>query len=366
MPRLFRFLFIVLLILGLSSPQAVKAETQGPVPNVPQTDRLVVFEGFLASGCISSLDAGLEMDWLAAGEYQNKPVVFLEYNGSSPNPLRINRFWAATAMATLPYAMADSGSRFFSPSGGAGTAQLFYNEYKKMLDAELARPPQADVIATWKRVGDQVTLTVTLTNLSGVTLSSGNSATVQGLMYINKKISITNRYVLQVTQGNISSLAPGQTATYTLPFTTMNGTDWSKVEFLALVDYRPGGNTGPYDMLQAAKAQQESTPQIITVSPGAMMVMTDPAGAGEPDLVVDLQGAGGTSWTASSGEAWLLTTPSAGTGPGQVHLTLDKAAMAPGWQQGTVTFTTSGGSNQVTVQAYLGTITTLQIPLVSR
>jgi len=59
-----------------------------------------------------------------------------------------------------------------------------------------------------------------------------------------------------------------------------NVADWSKVHTLVLVDYRPGGTSGAYDMLQAVSADvrpaltvsKQATPD--PVQPGALLSYT--------------------------------------------------------------------------------------------
>lgn len=131
----------------------------------------------------------------------------------------------------------------------------FYNDYRTMIDAELTRPAQAEITATYQRIGNHVNFTGQVKNLSSVTLSSLNLATIHGIVYEDAHVGVTNRYVRAAVATNITSaLAPSATTSFTLDTTDLTVIDWNKLHYLVLVDYRPAGATGPFDMLQAAFA----------------------------------------------------------------------------------------------------------------
>jgi len=122
----------------------------------------------------------------------------------------------------------------------------FYNVYKAMVDTALARPAQADITATWQRVGDKVRFDVRLTNLSLVTLSSSNSATVHAIVYEDVHVADTDRFVRAAVFSDItSSLAPGATASFVLETADLSEVNWDKLHFIVLADYYPGGHLPP-------------------------------------------------------------------------------------------------------------------------
>jgi len=79
--------------------------------------------------------------------------------------------------------MADSGQQF--SNGYLGSSA--HDTYKGVVDTALARPPQADIQATSRRIGNRIHFDVQLTNLSGASLSSSNAATIHGLSMKNTR-----------------------------------------------------------------------------------------------------------------------------------------------------------------------------------
>ena len=187
-----------------------------------------------------------------ARDYSGQLVVFLEQNVDHPVGSRYDRWWAAYGggSASLPLVMADSGHQI---SNGSVS---FYNVYKGMVDAELARAAQAYIAASCRRVGNQIQISGQMTNLSGVTLSSsGNVATIHAIVYEDAHVGVTDRYVRTATSTGItSSLTNGSTMTFTLETSDLTGVNWDDLHTIVLADYRPGGSSGAYDMLQATIA----------------------------------------------------------------------------------------------------------------
>jgi len=197
----------------------------------------------------------LAEDYLKAG----KPVVFFEQDVDNPiDGTRKNRWWRSylafggnPSGAMLPWVMTDSGSQVIFGE----TGPTFYNYSTAMIDASLARPPQAGITAQVQRVGNSFHFDVQVTNLSGVTLSPSNEATVYGIVYEEGATDgLTSRYVRAAASTGISSLASGATASFALDTSalSLSGVQWSHLHPVVLVDYRPGGSSGQYDMLQAA------------------------------------------------------------------------------------------------------------------
>jgi uncharacterized repeat protein (TIGR01451 family) len=223
-----------------------------------------------------------------AGEYAGQPVLFLEQNVDSSLGDRKDRWWAAHGGGTvlLPLSMVDSGNQIHN---GYVDSDTSYNAFKTMVDTALARPALAEMQAQAQRVGDGFHFEVQLTNLSGVTLSSDNHATVHALVYeehtpLDPNVDhITGRIVRAAVSTGVSpALAHGETATFTLETGALgNVVDWDMVHGLVLADYRPGGTSGAYDMLQTALAgggepaltvSKQATPG--TVLPGGILTYT--------------------------------------------------------------------------------------------
>ena len=101
-----------------------------------------------------------------------------------------------------------------------------------------------------------------MTNLSGVTLSSSDAARVHAIVYEEHTPAdpnvdhITGRIVRAAVSTGVSpALADGATAAFTLDTADLtNVVDWARIHTIVLADYRPGGSSGTYDMLQAVSA----------------------------------------------------------------------------------------------------------------
>jgi uncharacterized repeat protein (TIGR01451 family) len=195
-------------------------------------------------------------------EYAGQPVVFMEQDADDPVGARYSRWWAAHGggSVTLPLVMVDSGNQI---SNGYVD---FYNVYKSMIDTSLARPAQAEIQASSRRSGDTLHFEVQLMNLSGVTLDYGNGATLHALVYEDARVGLTDHFVRAATSTAIPGLAHGETTTLTLE-TDLSGVDWDNIHAIVLADYRPGGSSGAYDMLQAATA--DLAPTLISIEPAS-------------------------------------------------------------------------------------------------
>ncbi len=182
-----------------------------------------------------------------AREFADDPVVFLEYDVDNPPGDRISRWWVAWGnggSATLPLIMVDSGQQL------GGGYESFYQVYRAMVEAELQRAPRAKIEVSRERVGNSFRFEIELTNLSDVTLNSTIGAKVHAIVYEEIHYADTGRWVRAAADQPISSLAPGQTKSYTIEV-PVQGVDWDKVHSVVLADYRPDGPSGIFDTLQA-------------------------------------------------------------------------------------------------------------------
>jgi hypothetical protein len=97
---------------------------------------------------------------------------------------------------------------------------------------------------------------VQVTNQSGLTLGSHNDATVWAIVYEQTEPMVagrrTARFVRAVARRPVTTpLSPGATQGFSLDTKDLGAVNWVNLKAVALVDYRPGGNSGPYDSLQA-------------------------------------------------------------------------------------------------------------------
>lgn len=234
-----------------------------------------------------------------------------------------------------------------------------------MVDAELARPPQAEIQAYWWRNGNKVQFSVQVKNLSGVDLSITNHATVQAIVYEDAHVQLTNRFGRAVVSKNIT-LANQATGTYTLETTDLLNVNWDNLHFIALVDYRPGGEVGAYDMLQAAIALPIASP--FNVLPESISFMVDPADVSVPPVSLNFLGDSSLSWTATPNPTWITITPASGSMSTKPQVSVNKGSLVNGMQQGKITFTTTNGlyTDEVTVKAYYGQVKKVFLPSISK
>jgi hypothetical protein len=276
------------------------------------------------------------VDQLAV-EYADRPVIFLEDNVDTPLGCRRDRWWAgygSGGSVYLPLVMASSGHRL-----SAGSVN-FLTVYGGIVDAELARPPQAEVEAYAARVGNAMRIWVRLVNGSTATLSAAaNGATAHAIVWEEKKVHVTSRTVRAAPFVEVApGVAPGAVFTAVLDTPALSGVDWSKLHAVALVDYRPTGATGAYDMLQAALA----VPPELGVTPDDLAATS---GDLAPDGTLGAVALGGPhvlTWSAASSAFWLTVTPGAGAVPGAATVRVVREALPSGVSEGTLTFTATG------------------------
>lgn len=304
----------------------------------------------------------LATDYAAAGS----PVLFLEQPVDSPLGSRYNRWWSAHSSGgsvTLPLVMLSSGHQISNGYLGQGA----YDTYHAMVDAELARPAGAALVATSARVGNRLRFTVTLTNLSGVTLSPANGATVHALVYeqhtpvSTSTDHITGRIVrAAVAQPLTTSLAQGASATFTLETEELSTVvNWAMVRTVALADYRPAGSSA-YDMLQAASADSRPALQVsLTVTPrqaqpGAQVAYAlRVVNTGNVELHADITNTLPSQVTSADPQAWQAVIAAGETWERSIAATVQPGATGP--LVGRLTVTTAEGAEGEAVTVVNGT-----------
>jgi len=183
-----------------------------------------------------------------AAEYADAPVLFLEGTADVSHE-RLHRWLDSHGgWAGYPAAMVDSGQQT------VGGRVDYAARYREMVQTSMAREPGAEVSVTCGRDGDAVAATVAVRNTSGAPLSSENDATVHLLVYEHARQLWTGRTIRGVANASIAgSLGSGATQVFALRIDDLAPDDWAQVRAVALVDYRPDGDVGRYDMLQAAQ-----------------------------------------------------------------------------------------------------------------
>lgn len=292
-----------------------------------------------------------------AEEYASR-AIFIEYNLLADNAAdRLDRWWAASGStsASLPLTMVDSGYKWHS---GFSNYSQSYTIHKSMVDDALARPPEADVSATYTRVGDAVRFNVRVTNHSGITLDNTNYAAVHVIVYEDSRVQYTGRFMRAHAATPIASLDDDATGDFVVNTSALSGVDWSKLHFIALVDYVT--DTGAYDMLQAAVA----TPTLI-VTPVSLTFSAPVGGSAPVAQTLSVNGVTGAAWTVAKSASWLQISPTSGVIPALPQVTINPAGLARGVYGAKLTFS-AGITQDVNVIAVIGDVNWSYLPFVIR
>lgn len=260
-------------------------------------------------------------------------MLFLEDNVDAPLGRRRDRWWAgygSGGTVYLPLVMASSGHRISTGSVS------FHAVYGGIVDAELLRPPQAEVEAYATRVGNALRVYARVVNLSPATLSAAaNAATVHAVVWEDKRVHVTARTVRAAPFREIEQpLAPGEVFTSVLDTPDLAGVDWSKLHAVAFADFRPAGATGAFDMLQAALAP----PPELSVSPDSFAVTGGELAADGTLGAVALGGPHVLTWSVASNALWLTASPGTGAVPGAATIRVVRELLLFGVSEGTLTF----------------------------
>ncbi len=306
-------------------------------------DRLAVLELFGRKQCGNCQAAGETLTTLQA--QLGARAILLEYDYDAyRSSLRVNRFWqAAGSAAYLPLVMVGSGYR--TSSGPVSYERV----YQGLIDDELARPPEAAVVAYFRRSGDTLRVYVRAVNTGSEILSLRDQPTLWVVAWERRPIGVSSAFVRAALPLPLSApLAPGGRATAVIDTPPLQGVDWSRMASLALFE-RWVGNTesGHYDALQAAVALPAAlavTPRPLTLSAGGSAALT-------------LEGPHVLTWTATSDVDWLQVEPSSGTLPASPTVSLAPGRGPVGAAAGTLRIEATGDgmtfaqSVQVAVQA---------------
>jgi hypothetical protein len=185
-----------------------------------------------------------------ARDYAGGSVVFIEQKLGDNEGEREDRFWAAVPAGTyyFPYIDLDSGYAYQD-------GHQNYATYQALIEAELARAPQAAIDGHWQCTAGVCQFQVQVTNQSGVTLSSSNKARVYAIVYENEPPvqngHVTSWLIRDIISTTISTLADGATAPFNLQTGTLtNVTNWNNTRAVVFAEYYHS-STHAYNMLQA-------------------------------------------------------------------------------------------------------------------
>ena len=242
----------------------------------------------------------------------------------------------------VPEVMVDSARLFIT---GAGSGII--NDYRAMIENSQARPALAELSATVSNNGTSVTFNVTVTNNSTVTLSSANKAAVHGIVYEDYKQSKTNFAGRGSAKADITSLAPGASADFTITVPISGVKDPAKLNYVALVDYKAVGTknnieedptNGLYDQLNAIRIEPP-----FFVSPSSLEFNVKSTDIDMPELEFTVGGDAGQTWTASVDQDFVTMSSDTGSVPETVLVSVDKSKLEVGVNEATITVTDSTG-----------------------
>ncbi len=266
---------------------------------------------------------------------------------------RFSRFWAAFTGQTayLPLVIVDSGHRISTGDPGNFTTAL-----QTLLDAELTRPPQAEIEAYARQVGTRMRVYVRLHNTSGTTLSAAaNQAALHALVYEDAHVGVTGRIIRAAPWLDlVPPLAPDGVTSATLDTDALSGVAWTALHTAVVADYVPASGRA-FDMLQGAAAR----PAGLTVEPSALRVGVDSGQPADRTVQAALAGPYNLSWTAIPDVPWLVVTPDEAGIATQPAVTVAAGGLAQGSQEGHVTFSATSADGMaftrfLTVTATLG------------
>jgi hypothetical protein len=223
--------------------------------------------------------------------------------------------------------MVDSGHQISS-----GRKADFKSSYRKLVDAELTRPPQAQIEAYARQVGSRMRVYARVVNGTGTVFSSaGNDATLHALVWEDKHAGVTNKIVRAAPWTGISKeVASGGEFTATLETPNLAGVNWQALHTVVLADYVPGGTA--FDMLQAAVAG----PADLSIDPGTTTLTVDANYPENRSAPLRPRGPYVLSWTATPDVEWLAVTPGSAEIAVQPVVRIAAGRLAPGWQEGRV------------------------------
>jgi hypothetical protein len=289
-----------------------------------------------------------------ATEYAGRPVLFLEQNVDVPVGNRINRWYAAYGGyggVYLPLVMVDSGHQISN-----GSQNDFKAAYRPLVNAELARPPQAEIEAYFRKVGSRMRIYARMRNDSGPTLSAAaNGAALHALVWEDAHAGVTNRIVRAAPWvGMTPEVAPNGSFTTTLETPDLAGVNWQALHTVVLADYVPGPGTA-YDSLQAAIAE----PADLSVDPDTTTLGVDANHPEDRSAPLRLRGPHVLSWTATPDVEWLAVAPESAEIAVQPTVRIEAGRLAPGWQEGRVSVRAASEdgmsfSQTVAVRVFLG------------
>lgn len=228
-----------------------------------------------------------------------------------------------------------------------GADSSTYGIYKGMIDRSLARTAKVAITATYARTVNTVTIKATVTNLSTITLSVQNKAAVQAIIYEDYRASKTAHAGRGSAKTDISYLRPGRSETFMITVSLTDVVDYEKLHYIVLVDYKTSGtqSTGVYDQLQAVIAEPgDVTPPVaFNVSPSSFTYDLKTGDATMPNELINITGDSEQNWSATVDHDFVQISPTEGSVPGTINMTIDKSKLVLGTQSALILITDEAG-----------------------
>jgi hypothetical protein len=242
-----------------------------------------------------------------AGEMAGPQVVFLAYTWDDAGARQQRVLAAHPGDAYFPIVLVSSGHGVFTGPTSP------YATYRSMIEADLTRPATGELQAWWQRDGTDVVVWATLRNTGPVVLSqAANLASLSAMVYepiYDFPFQDPVRGTVTVTL--TSPVEPDATAQLQARVPAAAVADWTRAAVVALVDYRPAGRGGAYDVVQAARA----LPAGLTVLPAEVVFAVVPGASSPLERTFSLSGPSVLTWSATTDAPWLEIDPATGTLP---------------------------------------------------
>jgi hypothetical protein len=242
-----------------------------------------------------------------AAEMSGPRVVFLAHTWDDAGARQLRFYAAHSPDAYFPIILVSSGHAVFTGPTSP------YATYRSMIEADLARPATGELEAWWRRDGSDVVVWATLRNAGSVALSEGSNGAALTAMVFEPIYEFPFQDPVRgtVTVSLTASVDPGETAQLQARVVSPTVADWSRAAVVALVDYRPAGTPGAYDVVQAARA----VPAGLDVAPAEIAVVVVPGASAPVERSLALSGPSVLTWTATTDASWLEIDPATGTLP---------------------------------------------------
>jgi hypothetical protein len=275
-----------------------------------------------------------------ATEMSGPQVVVLAHTWNATGTREERVFAAIQQSAYFPIILVSSGHALFTGPTSP------YATYRSMIQTDLARPATGELAAWWRRDGNDVAVWATLRNLGPGTLSqAANGAAFTAMVYEPIYEYPFQNPVRGATEVPLASaVAAGATAQFQARVVRPGVADWSRAAVVALVDYRPGGTTGTYDVVQAAQAG----PAALAAAPTEIAVSVVPGATAPVDRALALSGPSVLSWTATADASWVEIVPATGTLPASPVVRVHPDRLPSASATATVTVVASGAGMSFT------------------